>query len=359
MASSDVPNTVLLDASSPLTSPECSSSLPSSTVVGTKRKRDMNLEVLGLQSTEDHHVKTFHMDFERERVDCERNSERVDEKDYLPHLNVDHECVKEEETEEPERKRRFTECSPPQVESDPQSEQCNQEKPWSACSSPQYSQELTDSGDLIHYDYITQDFESQYELTHNSQTAFLKSLQSEEGFCAWLGVNGRTSSPYASLEDDGKENNKPSPSKSQNNNPFLTPLRPLSNHAVAKSNAVLPKKHIPEQPWKKDERESAPLSLASQHKWSKTSRSPLKKRAPERLLREVEEDSLAMLFTQDSEGFRVIAHHGLVDRSPMKDQTNLVSMGREKRTASSKNFVEEEEVMLFTQDSQGNRVIKH
>ncbi|KAM3858479.1 uncharacterized protein aunip [Diretmus argenteus] len=76
--------------------------------------------------------------------------------------------------------------------------------------------------------------------------------------------------------------------------------------------------------------------------------------------REVEEDSLAMLFTQDSEGFRVIAHHGLSARSLLRDQTNL-SIGRVKRTSDYPPVVEdeEEEAMLFTQDSQGNTVIKH
>ncbi|KAG7270219.1 hypothetical protein CRUP_035951 [Coryphaenoides rupestris] len=76
-----------------------------------------------------------------------------------------------------------------------------------------------------------------------------------------------------------------------------------------------------------------------------------------------------MLFTQDSEGFRVIAHRGgppPAPRTPLKDHTNL-GLAREKGTLAQKNPLayneeeeeEEEEEMLFTQDSQGNVVIKH
>uniref|UniRef100_A0A8C6NZB0 Uncharacterized protein n=1 Tax=Nothobranchius furzeri TaxID=105023 RepID=A0A8C6NZB0_NOTFU len=86
--------------------------------------------------------------------------------------------------------------------------------------------------------------------------------------------------------------------------------------------------------------------------WSKTSTSPL---LPNQ---EVDED--ALLFTLDSEGFRVIAHRDPPSRSPLKDQSNL---GYGMVSSASYKPVEEEEDeedgMLFTQDSQGNLVIKH
>ncbi|XP_017310200.1 aurora kinase A and ninein-interacting protein [Ictalurus punctatus] len=79
---------------------------------------------------------------------------------------------------------------------------------------------------------------------------------------------------------------------------------------------------------------------------------------------ENDEDSFGMLFTQDSEGFRVIAHRSKRSRCPLKDQTNSRE-GREYVSIPSVRPVETEEnsdpdpEMLFTQDSQGNTVIKH
>lgn len=90
-------------------------------------------------------------------------------------------------------------------------------------------------------------------------------------------------------------------------------------------------------------------------------------RTPKKSIREAqenEEDSLGMLFTQDSEGFRVIAHRSKLSRCPLKDQTNSLE-GREYSSIPSVMSLEMEEnsdpepEMLFTQDSQGNIVIKH
>ncbi|KAB5530967.1 hypothetical protein PHYPO_G00135460 [Pangasianodon hypophthalmus] len=78
---------------------------------------------------------------------------------------------------------------------------------------------------------------------------------------------------------------------------------------------------------------------------------------------ENDEDSFSMLFTQDSEGFRVIAHRSKQSRCPLKDQTNSLE-GREYLSIPSVTPLETENSdpeaeMLFTQDSQGNIVIKH
>uniref|UniRef100_A0A672J5W5 Uncharacterized protein n=1 Tax=Salarias fasciatus TaxID=181472 RepID=A0A672J5W5_SALFA len=88
----------------------------------------------------------------------------------------------------------------------------------------------------------------------------------------------------------------------------------------------------------------------SQTEWLKQ-KSPVKKRA-RRSRTAGDEDGLAALFTQDSQGFRVIAHRGLQARSPLKDQSNV-------KTYRPPVVEEEEEDLLFTQDSQGNLVIKH
>lgn len=90
-------------------------------------------------------------------------------------------------------------------------------------------------------------------------------------------------------------------------------------------------------------------------------------RTPKKSVREAQEndkDSFSMLFTQDSEGFRVIAHRSKRSRCPLKDQTNSHE-AREYQSIPSVRPLETEEnsdpglEMLFTQDSQGNIVIKH
>ncbi|XP_072530992.1 uncharacterized protein [Salminus brasiliensis] len=78
---------------------------------------------------------------------------------------------------------------------------------------------------------------------------------------------------------------------------------------------------------------------------------------------ESEQDSFAMLFTQDSEGFRVIANRSKQTRCPLKDWTNSPE-SRESWILPSEKPLETEDSdlepeMLFTQDSQGNMVIKH
>ncbi|ROL53620.1 hypothetical protein DPX16_4392 [Anabarilius grahami] len=59
-------------------------------------------------------------------------------------------------------------------------------------------------------------------------------------------------------------------------------------------------------------------------------------------------ETLAALFTQDSEGLCVIAHR---DQQPLKDE--------DYSNTDASEVKEEEEEMLFTQDSEGNTVIKH
>lgn len=122
--------------------------------------------------------------------------------------------------------------------------------------------------------------------------------------------------------------------------------------------SLSPKKHGAQQQNHADGEQNS----ESQFEWIKPRTSPLKK--PKRSFKTDDDDSLAMLFTQDSEGFRVIAHKGWQVRSPLKDQSNITRATRSVRSSSSKPLVEEEEAeeedeMLFTQDSQGNLVIKH
>lgn len=87
----------------------------------------------------------------------------------------------------------------------------------------------------------------------------------------------------------------------------------------------------------------------------------LKKSGSEESATEMVGDSHAMLFTQDSEGFCVIAHRDQHQRSPLKDHSNL-SIQKDYRNSPSGKEDEESDLdaeMLFTQDSEGNMVIKH
>ncbi|KAL6457115.1 hypothetical protein MHYP_G00340780 [Metynnis hypsauchen] len=79
---------------------------------------------------------------------------------------------------------------------------------------------------------------------------------------------------------------------------------------------------------------------------------------------ENKQDSFAMLFTQDSEGFRVIANSSQHTRSVLKDRTNSTE-DRENwnlppvKTLEMEEDSQVEPEVLFTQDSQGNMVIRH
>lgn len=96
--------------------------------------------------------------------------------------------------------------------------------------------------------------------------------------------------------------------------------------------------------------------------------SPAKSRLKEKYIHsdtEMTGDSLAMLFTQDSEGFCVIAHRDQHPRSPLKDHGNVSNNTDYWNNPSVRSLDKEEEEsdleaeMLFTQDSEGNVVIKH
>lgn len=195
----------------------------------------------------------------------------------------------------------------------------------------------------------------------DSEPSFLNSLQSEEVFGFQMDLMGRTSTQKSfqhlrsSQAGDDKENSvlySQSPSKRSS----FTNTENLPNHKWTKPKTASPRKHTTDQLWGTADKEERCIS---QFKWTKPSSSPLKTRAPSRQQsREVDEDSLALLFTQDSVGFRVIAHRGPQVRSPLKDQSN-VNTGTV-RASSYKSYVDDEEdEILFTQDSQGNMVIKH
>lgn len=333
----------------PIMDPGQSSSASASIAVvpvasGTKRRRETYLEKSDSEPDMDHVWNSENVT-EPEATVWQQQGETH----HTPSQNMY--CESEEEQSEefnpPQRKRRYfdTPSLPGDSQPPPQA--------WSQDPLLAYSQ-YSDSEF-----YLTDQENTTAKNFNNSEPSFLNSLQSEEAFGFQMELKGRTSTQkslkhtHSSQVGDEKENSRVYYSKSPRKHSSFTHIEPLSNHNWTRTKTASPRKHSADQPWKKaDEEEN--------FKWAKPSSSPFKKRAPQQQTREAtDEDSLAMLFTQDSEGFRVIAHRGLQVRSPLKDQSNL-STGVV-RTSAYKLLLEEDEEddMLFTQDSQGNMVIKH
>lgn len=246
-----------------------------------------------------------------------------------------------EEIHVPQRKRRLADASSLPVASSALPQAWSQD-PLMACSQDSNTE----------FNVINQENTSVKNL-NNSETTLLNT-QSEEAFGFQMDVAGRTSTQKsfalcAPSQIDGEKENfclsSISPSKH-------SPLCPL------KAAKASPLKRVPEHLRKKADDTQDPID--SQIIWAKPRNSPLKKHAAQQRGREADEDSLAVLFTQDSQGFRVIAHRGRKLRSPLKDQSNT-STGTARGSGAYKypNKEDEEDEFLFTQDSQGNMVIRH
>ncbi|XP_031152168.1 uncharacterized protein LOC116047468 [Sander lucioperca] len=346
MSTSEVPNMDPVRPSSPSTSSTRALTAPTPVVSGTKRRREIDLEMFDFYNSEP-------------CVDREWKSENVSEPEaaewqepaasHTPSQNVYYEFEEEqfEEINPPQSKRRLTAASSLPGDSQPLPQAWSQD-PLLTCS--QYSEGGSYPTNLKNI--TAKNFS-------DSEQSFPNSLQSEEAFGIQIAVEGRTSTQnhfHSSRMDDEKENIRFLSSKSPRKHSPLTHIEPLSNHKWTEPKTASPRKCIPEQLWKRADKKE---SLESPFKWKIPSSSPPKKLVSQPSCGEVDEDSLAMLFTQDSEGFRVIAHRGLQVRSPLKDQSNISSGMVRKSTYKSLMEQEEEDEMLFTQDSQGNMVIKH
>lgn len=193
-----------------------------------------------------------------------------------------------------------------------------------------------------HQDSESQPF-SQKRTLSDTEPTFLHSLYTEKAFGRLINAEGRTSTQKPSKDFQVSQMDKENTTqfKSPKKPLPLSHIQPLLNHSKLGS----PKKPIPNEMWRK-----ADESFNSQFKCTKPKSSWMP-------LRDSDEDSMAMLFTQDSEGFSVIAHRGLQARSPLKDQSNVSTMSPSR--SCDVKCLEEDEDMLFTQDSQGNVVIKH
>ncbi|XP_034747834.1 aurora kinase A and ninein-interacting protein [Etheostoma cragini] len=337
MSTSEVPNMDPVRPSSPSTSSTLALTAPTPLVLGTKRRREIDLEKFDFYNSEpcvDHEWKsenTTELEAAEWQEPATSNTTQ----------NVYYELEEEqfEEINPPQSKRRLI-----AGDSQPLLQAWSQD-PLLTCS--QYSADQTNQKNITAKNFS------------DSKPSFVNSLQSEEAFGIQVDVEGRTSTQnhfHSSQMDDNKENNRFLSIKSPRKHSPLVNSEPLSNHKWTEPKTASPQKCIPEQLRKRADKKESP---ESPFKWKIPSCSPPKKLAQQLPCREFDEDSLATLFTQDSEGFRVIAHRGLQARSPLKDQSNISSGTVRKSTYRSLLEQEEEDEMLFTQDSQGNMVIKH
>lgn len=239
----------------------------------------------------------------------------------------------------------------------------------------------TDSGKAVTRSCNTADGSEEIPeiLLHKDQIEH-KSFQMYRSTCG----ENNDSSASVSTEDVFTQEPLKDQSITENNASLLTPrsATEIQNHLVksAKEPELSELRHQWSPVKREDKENSRPtsprhstvLSPFKQHVCS----SPAKHssgfnrkfcRTPKKSVREAQghkEDSFSMLFTQDSEGFRVIAHPSKWSRCPLKDQTNS-HKARECRSIPSVRPLETEEnfdselEILFTQDSQGNIVIKH
>ncbi|XP_053190070.1 uncharacterized protein LOC128373900 [Scomber japonicus] len=318
---------------------------PSPVASGTKRRCDMDHEMSDFYNSEDQ-KENVPVDHEWKCKNVTKPEAAVgqeqDEANYSPPQNTYCE-FEEEQTDEmklPERKRRLIETSSLPGDSQPLPQA------WSQDPLITYESEF----DLTNQKYTTAKDLNDYE------PSFLNSLQSEDAFVTRMNSEGKTSTQKAfkNFSSSQIDDEKAYSWSLSSNSP--SEQSPLSNCKRTEPKTASPPKNIPEHPKRKAYKEE---SLDSQFKWTKPRTSPLKKRAAQQQGREVDEDSLAMLFTQDSEGFRVIAHRSLQARSPLKDQSNVSTGTAKRRFAYNCVFEDEEDDFLFTQDSQGNMVIKH
>lgn len=340
--SSEAPHTNTVQSTSPSTSTE-------TTHLGfaTKRRREIDCEMSDCHNSEEHQDNILH-ELKNEAEAAARREQDKARYSSFENLYCEREEEQFQEINPPERKRRLIEPSSLPDDSQP--------VPLASSQDPliTYSQDSNVESNPTNQKYTTA------KDLNDCETSSLNSVQSEEAFVFRMDMEGRTSTqkPFElSQRDDEKENGRSWSSFSPSKHPLFSQPRTLTNRTWTEPEPESPLKHIQEHLWEKADTEDI---THSQAKWAKPRSSPLKKRATQRQVIEVDEDSLAMLFTQDTEGFRVIAHRGRQVRSPLKDQSNLHT-GTTGRSSAHKCLVEEDEdeEILLTQDSQGYMVIKH
>lgn len=284
---------------------------------GTKRSRDLDR---GASSSEP----TWVQNLEGKAFEEEFGQEQSENKNY------------EEVIHSPQRKRRVFTNSSLLDDDEPRLRAWSQDPLFTFSEDSQGESNLKEPNNS-----------SVKDISH-SESQFFSSFQSEAAWGVHLDGGATTSTQKSlkhidsSLLDDDKENAK------------FAPFRSPNKHRTSNlkhAHSPPPPKYIPVHP-----REKAPEE-ESQFTRTKPRCSPVK--GTQLSCKADVEDSLALLFTQDSEGFRVIAHGRARGRKPLKDHSNLNTGMSRTSARKSLQEEEEEEEMLFTQDSQGNVVIKH
>lgn len=282
---------------------------------GTKRSRDIDVDASSSEPAWDNHPKPKTVGEEEFWQEQTENQTPAPNKNY------------EEMIHSPPSKRRvFANSS--LVDDEPHLRAWSQDP---LCTFSEFSQEELN---------LKEQNSSTVKDIGHSESHFSDGFQSKEPWAVHLDVAATTSTQKSlkhlnsSLMDNDKENATFAP--------FRSPTKHRTSNLKSRHS---PSKYIPVHP-------QEPLKEESQLTRTKPRSSPVKR--TKLSCKAEDEDSLAMLFTQDSEGLRVIAHGGTRGRSPLKDHSNL-NAGMS-RMSACKCLPEE---MLFTQDSQGNVVIKH
>lgn len=279
-------------------------------------------------------------------VDCE-SDEDVTETEAAPsqhqgghHLSFQDYEFEDKGSEErhlPQNKTRYTESSLLPDDSQTPFRTWTQDSPFTCSQFPESEFDPNDKN------YTKKTLE-------DSERSFLDSPECEEFFGSLTGVEGRTSTQipdklHPQVEDEKENRRSFNSSKKQYSVSHLG----LPDHKQAEPKSTSLKRTD-------GRRSSAGREVHFDSAGTKLSSSLQK---PQQRNRKADENSWAALFTQDSEGFRVIAHPGPPTRSPLKDESNVSSGGVTSCPYKCEDDDEEEDEMLFTQDSQGNMVIKH
>ncbi|KAK1805149.1 hypothetical protein P4O66_019499 [Electrophorus voltai] len=330
--------------------------------VGTKRKREMTFELSSEPSKDTRHISLVHpqdshVDFKREADEFCKDREK--EKHFF-HLIWG--CQSEDL--EPAEKRRRPENIIIENVTVTQKE-CNKAK-FDGCKTIEEIKEIPET--LLQRHQVQQD-----SYVHSNQIHKSSFRANQDGSLAYNSVKGFQSQKpfrpsiqravFTTRSITETQNTAKHPSKAykrlelcEQNHHYIrwAPVKTMDKENSRSTSPLQYVKHLP----LKQQFSPSPAKLFSDFK-VKYCRSP-KKSVNESL--GDEGDSLAMLFTQDSEGFRVIANRSKWVRCPLKDCTNSTEgidysdipkpMEREENT-------DLEPEMLFTKDSQGNMVIKH
>ncbi|XP_068603027.1 aurora kinase A- and ninein-interacting protein [Brachionichthys hirsutus] len=324
MSTSEAPN-----VNPALPSSSFASAAPTPEPRGTKRKREIDLDGLYSEPGAAREEKSI-----PEEVWQDQAESRTRSQDKHCDFEEDH----FEEVNPPQTKRRSAGTS---LSDDSQP----LPQAWSQDPLFTYSQYSDD-------EFCQSDLKIQGKDLSDSELSYFNSLKSERDFIDCVGVGVETSTQKSSRHSHPSHVDV----HKERSGAFSSQSGPFSNQKWTEPKSALPQKLIPVHLRKNSDKGD---SLDPQFNWTKPSSPPLKK--PHQSCRAVDEDedSLAMLFTQDSEGCRVMAHRGVRTRRPLRDQSNINT--RTARTVPHKTVAEddEEDEMLFTQDSQGNLVIKH